>query len=74
MENVLWAIFGTFVYTIVSSAMAFKMMDIFEDHIDVTELSKHFLIWPIELLFIVILGVRYAIEERYGIELFKIKK
>jgi len=64
-ENVILAIMYTFLYTIVSVIMAFKTATLLDDELSVERLAKHFIIWPIECLFIGILVIKVYIAENY---------
>ena len=65
-EEIFFAIMYTFFYTIISVGMAFKLNNLLDDYIDVSLLAKHFILWPIETLFIAILIVKvYLVENGY---------
>ena len=65
-EKVAFAIMYTFLYTIVSTGIAFKLNDLLDDEIDVGLLAKHFILWPIECLFIAVLCAKvYLVEKGY---------
>lgn len=72
-DTIVLTILYTFFYTIFSIGMAFKMNDIFADDYSIEKLTKHFILWPIEGLFILILSLIVKLEEN-GIMILKRKR
>ena len=63
VERTLFMIMFSIGYVLISSMMSFRMLDQFGDDTDVQKLAKHFLLWPIEMLFIVILNIIIIIKD-----------
>ena len=63
-EDVFFTILYTMVYTIISMFMSFRFVDLLGDEPSVEKLTRHFLLWPIEGLVILVLCVKYYIEEK----------
>lgn len=73
-EEIFFAIMYTFFYTIISVGMSFKLNNLLDDYIDVSLLAKHFILWPIESLFIAILVVKVYLTENGYIKEKKSKR
>ena len=63
-EDVFFTILYTMVYTIISMFMSFRFVDLLGDEPSVEKLTRHFLLWPIEGLVILVLCVKYYMEEK----------
>lgn len=63
-EDVFFTILYTMVYTIISMFMSFRFVDLLGDDPSVEKLTRHFLLWPIEGLVILVLCVKYYIAEQ----------
>lgn len=72
-ENFIFAILFTMVYTIVSMLMSFRLTEILDNEASIEKLTRHFLVWPIELLFIFILSFKIYLYEKYNIKI-KLKR
>lgn len=72
-ENFIFAILFTMVYTIVSMLMSFRLSEVLDSEASIEKLTRHFLVWPIELLFIFILSLKIYLCEKYNIKL-KLKR
>lgn len=64
IEDIFFTVLYTMVYTIISMFMSFRFVDILGDDPSVEKLTRHFLLWPIEGLVILVLCVKYYIEEK----------
>ena len=62
-ERILFMIMFSIGYVLISSMASFRMLDMFGDDTDVQKLAKHFLLWPIEMLFIIILNIIIIVKE-----------
>jgi hypothetical protein len=65
LEDIVFTIIFTLVYTLISSYMSFRLNDILDKEPTVEKLTRHFLVWPIEILFILILSIKIYIKEKY---------
>lgn len=67
LEDTLWTIFFTMAYTIISVFMSFKLSDYLDnpDEICLEKFVRHFIVWPIECLYLLIFFVAY----KFNIEL-----
>lgn len=63
-EDVFFTILYTMVYTIISMFMSFRFVDLLGDDPSVEKLTRHFLLWPIEGLVILVLCAKYYVEEK----------
>ena len=61
--DILWTIFYTMLYTLASVFMSFKLAEMLnnQDEISLDIFVRHFLVWPIECLFLLIFFVRYRL-------------
>lgn len=62
-DAIFFSILYTFLYTIVSVIMSFKIAALLNDDPSVERLARHFVLWPIETLFIGILVFKIYINE-----------
>lgn len=65
IEDVFFLILYTLVYTLISGYMSFRLNDILDKEPTIEKLTRHFLVWPIECLFIFILSIKIYIKEKY---------
>ena len=72
IENTLWTIFFTMTYTVISVFMSFKLSEMLDnpDEIGMEKFVRHFLVWPIECLYLLIFFAAY----KFDIEIGPIKK
>lgn len=65
-DDIWFIIFVTFAYTIGSTMMAFKLTDMLDNEPSVEKMSRHFILWPIETLFILIISLKMYLKEKYN--------
>lgn len=71
IEDIFFTILYTMVYTIVSMYMGFRLTEILNgDDGSIEKLARHFILWPIECLFILVISIKIYFKEKY----YKIKK
>lgn len=66
VEDIVFTILYTMLYTIISMFMGFRLTEILngEDG-NVEKLTRHFILWPIECLVMLTLGIKMCIEDKY---------
>lgn len=65
VETILWTIFWTMMYTLGSVFISFRLTEILDDGLDsgLDDFVKHFLVWPVEILFLTI----FFVQIKFGI-------
>ena len=66
IDDLIWTIIYTIIYTIISMCMSFKLTEVLNDNDDVwvEKLARHFILWPVECLFILVISIRYYYQDR----------
>ena len=61
--TVLWTIFWTIIYICCSTIISFKLTDLIDDgpNSGLDVFVKHFLVWPVECLFLLIFFIGYKL-------------
>jgi len=66
IDDICFTIFFTIIYTIISTFMSFKLNDMLDKEPSVEKMSRHFVLWPVELLFIIIISLKIYLKEKYN--------
>ena len=68
LEDTLWTIFFTMMYTITSVFMSFRLTEFLDkpEEIGMEKFVRHFLVWPVECLFLLIFFVAYKFDIEIG--------
>lgn len=65
-DDYIWTIIYTMIYTIISMYISFRLTELLNDEDGgVEKLTRHFILWPIEILFIVIIAIKCSIKDKY---------
>ena len=65
-DDYIWTIIYTMIYTIISMNISFRLTELLNDEDGgVEKLTRHFILWPIEILFIVIIAIKCSIKDKH---------
>lgn len=63
-DDFIWTILYTMVYTILSMYISFRLTELLNDEEGgVEKLTRHFILWPIEVLFIIVVCIKENVKD-----------